>query len=68
MKENFDLLMPSVNFFGSGVIAKIGDRAKMVNMSKVLIVTDKFLEKMDPLNKPFVHLIKRVSITLFTTE
>ncbi|MCZ3393157.1 iron-containing alcohol dehydrogenase, partial [Enterococcus faecium] len=47
MKENFDFLMPSVNFFGSGVIAKIGDRAKMVNMSKVLIVTDKFLEKME---------------------
>lgn len=27
MKENFDFLMPSVNFFGKGVIEKIGDRS-----------------------------------------
>ncbi|GAY73915.1 iron-containing alcohol dehydrogenase [Lentilactobacillus kosonis] len=47
MKENFDFLMPSVNFFGRGVITKIGDRAKMLNMSKPLIVTDKFLRSMD---------------------
>ncbi|KRK98895.1 1,3-propanediol dehydrogenase [Secundilactobacillus odoratitofui DSM 19909 = JCM 15043] len=47
MKENFDFLMPSVNFFGKGVIKKIGDRAKMLNMSKPLIVTDKFLRGMD---------------------
>ncbi|WP_099974287.1 iron-containing alcohol dehydrogenase [Lactobacillus terrae] len=47
MKENFDFLMPSVNFFGPGVIEKIGDRAKMLNMKKVLIVTDSFLEKVE---------------------
>lgn len=47
MKENFDFLMPSVNFFGKGVIKKIGDRAKMLNMKKPLIVTDKFLRSMD---------------------
>ncbi|MGR3742323.1 iron-containing alcohol dehydrogenase [Companilactobacillus sp. DQM5] len=47
MKENFDFLMPSVNFFGSGVIEKIGDRAKMVNISKALVITDSFLEKME---------------------
>lgn len=41
MKENFDFLMPSVNFFGKGVIKKIGDRAKMLNMKKPLIVTGK---------------------------
>ncbi|KAF0426521.1 iron-containing alcohol dehydrogenase [Pediococcus acidilactici] len=46
MKENFDFLMPSVNFFGAGVINKIGERAKMVNMKKPLLVTDQFLEKM----------------------
>ncbi|KRL45719.1 iron-containing alcohol dehydrogenase [Lacticaseibacillus manihotivorans] len=43
MKTNFDFLMPSVNFFGPGVIAKIGDRAKMLNMTHPLVVTDKFL-------------------------
>lgn len=43
MKENFDFLMPSVNFFGKGVIQKIGDRAKMLNMSHPLVVTDKNL-------------------------
>lgn len=46
MKENFDFLMPSVNFFGANVIEKIGDRAKMLNMKRPLIVTDKFLEGM----------------------
>ena len=44
MKTNFDFLSPSVNFFGPGVIEKIGERAKMLNMNHPLIVTDKFLE------------------------
>ncbi|WP_283621496.1 iron-containing alcohol dehydrogenase [Limosilactobacillus avium] len=39
MERQFDFLMPSVNFFGPGVIKKIGDRAKMLNMHKVLVVT-----------------------------
>ena len=39
MERQFDFLMPSVNFFGPGVISKIGDRAKMLNMNKVLVVT-----------------------------
>ncbi len=47
MKENFDFLMPSVNFFGKNVIKKIGDRAKMLNMNKPLIVTDSFLRGME---------------------
>lgn len=46
MKENYDFMMPSVNFFGPGVIEKIGDRAEMLNMKKVLIVTDNFLKNM----------------------
>lgn len=45
MKDNFDFLMPSVNFFGAGVIEKIGSRAKMLGMKKVLVVTDKFLRQ-----------------------
>ncbi|MCH4170179.1 MAG: iron-containing alcohol dehydrogenase [Lactobacillus sp.] len=44
MKTNFDFLMPSVNFFGPNVIEKIGARAKMLNMTRPLVVTDKFLE------------------------
>ncbi len=36
MNRQFDFLMPSVNFFGPGVIAKIGDRAKMLNMHKTI--------------------------------
>lgn len=47
MKTNFDFMMPSVNFFGPGVIEKIGDRALMLNMKKVLIVTDAFLKNME---------------------
>ncbi|QCZ44639.1 iron-containing alcohol dehydrogenase [Levilactobacillus brevis] len=42
--RSYDFLMPSVNFFGPGVISKIGDRAKMLGMKKPVIVTDKFLE------------------------
>lgn len=47
MNRQFDFLMPSVNFFGPGVIAKIGDRAKMLNMHKPLIVTTEGLSKID---------------------
>lgn len=47
MKTNFDFMMPSVNFFGPGVIEKIGNRALMLNMKKVLIVTDAFLKNME---------------------
>lgn len=43
-ERSYDFLMPSVNFFGPGVISKIGDRAKMLGMKKPVIVTDKFLE------------------------
>ncbi|WP_302175013.1 iron-containing alcohol dehydrogenase [Limosilactobacillus ingluviei] len=44
-ERQFDFLMPSVNFFGPGVIEKIGERAKMLNMHKVLVVTEKGLTK-----------------------
>ena len=43
-ERSYDFLMPSVNFFGPGVISTIGDRAKMLGMKKPVIVTDKFLE------------------------
>ncbi|KRM94109.1 iron-containing alcohol dehydrogenase [Loigolactobacillus rennini] len=43
-ERSYDFLMPSVNFFGPGVISRIGDRAKMLGMKKPVIVTDKFLE------------------------
>ncbi|AYM01639.1 iron-containing alcohol dehydrogenase [Levilactobacillus yiduensis] len=46
-ERSYDFLMPSVNFFGPGVISKIGDRAKMLGMKKPVIVTDKFLEGME---------------------
>ena len=46
-ERNFDFLMPSVNFFGPGVISKIGERAKTLGMHKPVIVTDKFLETPD---------------------
>ncbi|MGY5270575.1 iron-containing alcohol dehydrogenase [Lactiplantibacillus plantarum] len=45
-ERNFDFLMPSVNFFGPGVISKIGKRAKTLGMHKPVIVTDKFLESL----------------------
>ena len=47
MERQFDFLMPSVNFFGPGVIAKIGDRAKMLGMHKVLVVTGGHIGKIE---------------------
>lgn len=47
LKKNYDFMMPNVNFFGPGVVEKVGERAKMLNMKKVLIVTDAFLRNLD---------------------
>ncbi|WP_073295054.1 iron-containing alcohol dehydrogenase [Atopostipes suicloacalis] len=47
MKENYDFMMPSVNFFGPGVVKKVGQRAKMLDMKKILIVTDQFLNELE---------------------
>ena len=47
MERQFDFLMPSVNFFGPGVIVKIGDRAKMLGMHKVLVVTGGHIGKIE---------------------
>ena len=47
MERQYDFLMPSVNFFGPGVIAKIGDRAKMLGMHKVLVVTGGHIGKIE---------------------
>ena len=66
MNRQFDFLMPSVNFFGPGVIAKIGDRAKMLNMHKPLIVTTEGLSKIDngPVKQTIASLEKALNLTL----
>ena len=69
MNRQFDFLMPSVNFFGPGVIAKIGDRAKMINMNKPLIVTTEGLSKIDngPVKQTIASLEKAgVDYAVFT--
>lgn len=69
MNRQFDFLMPSVNFFGPGVIAKIGDRAKMINMHKPLIVTTEGLSKIDngPVKQTIASLEKAgVDYAVFT--
>ena len=69
MNRQFDFLMPSVNFFGPGVIAKIGDRAKMLNMHKPLIVTTEVLSKIDngPVKQTIASLEKAgVDYAVFT--
>ena len=69
MNRQFDFLMPSVNFFGPGVIAKIGDRAKMLNMHKPLIVTTEGLSKIDngPVKQTITSLEKAgVDYAVFT--
>jgi len=69
MNRQFDFLMPSVNFFGPGVIAKIGDRAKMLNMHKPLIITTEGLSKIDngPVKQTIASLEKAgVDYAVFT--
>ncbi len=69
MNRQFDFLMPSVNFFGPGVIAKIGDRAKMLNMHEPLIVTTEGLSKIDngPVKQTIASLEKAgVDYAVFT--
>ncbi len=44
---NYDFMMPNVNFFGPGVVKKVGERAKMLDMKKILIVTDSFLRTLE---------------------
>ncbi len=43
----YDFLNPSVNFMGPGCVAILGDRCKLLNMNKPLIVTDAFLAKLE---------------------
>jgi len=42
----YDYLMPSVNFMGPGCLEVIGQRVKILNGTKALIVTDKFLSSL----------------------
>lgn len=44
---NYDFMMPNVNFFGPGVVKKVGERAQMLEMKKILIVTDSFLRTLE---------------------
>lgn len=43
----YDFLMDSVNFFGPGCAEVLGERCKILDLKKPLIVTDTFLEKME---------------------
>ncbi len=43
----YDFLNPSVNFMGPGCVAILGERCKLLNMNKPLIVTDAYLAKLE---------------------
>ncbi len=43
----YDFLNPSVNFMGPGCVSVLGDRCKLLNMNKPLIVTDDFLASLE---------------------
>ncbi len=43
----YDFLNPSVNFMGPGCVSVLGDRCKILNMNKPLIVTDEFLKNLE---------------------
>lgn len=42
-----DYLMPGVNFMGPGCVTVLGERCSILNIKKVLIVTDAFLSHME---------------------
>lgn len=59
----YDYLMPSVNFFGPGCLEVVGERAKILNGKKVLIVTDKFLHSLkDGAVDKTIQYLKNVGI------
>lgn len=43
----YDFLNPSVNFMGPGCVKVLGERCKILNMKKPLIVTDKYLAELE---------------------
>lgn len=43
----YDFLNPSVNFMGPNCVSVLGERCKLLNMNKPLIVTDEFLAKLE---------------------
>ncbi|MGL6114916.1 iron-containing alcohol dehydrogenase [Cetobacterium sp. SF1] len=52
----YDYLMPSVNFFGPNSLEVVGERAKILNGKKALVVTDSFLSTLE--NGPVARTIK----------
>lgn len=47
MMRYYDYLLPSVNFFGPGSVEVTGERVKILNVKKPLIVTDSFLKNLE---------------------
>ncbi|WP_018665410.1 iron-containing alcohol dehydrogenase [Heyndrickxia acidiproducens] len=43
----YDFFMPNVNYFGRGAVKVTGERCKILGAKKALIVTDRFLSKLD---------------------
>lgn len=43
----YDFLNPSVNFMGPGCVKVLGERCKILNMKKPLIITDKYLAELE---------------------
>lgn len=43
----YDFLNPSVNFMGPGCVKVLGERCKLLNMEKPLIVTDNYLASLE---------------------
>lgn len=43
----YDFFMPNVNFFGRGSVQVVGERCEILGATKVLIVTDSFLRKLE---------------------
>lgn len=55
----YDFFAPTVNFFGNGSVEVVGERCKILDGKKALIVTDKFLKDMD--NGPVAKVVNSLN-------
>ena len=47
MSEFYDYMLPTVNFMGQGCVEVVGERCKILEAEKVLLVTDDFLSGLE---------------------
>ena len=58
-KENYNFMMPNVNFFGPGVVENVGERAKPVARPWTIVGYNGFYDQMKEVKLKNVQSLKR---------